>query len=100
MDFAFSFVSWLVFVDCADRCVDSRTRASGQPGAAAPFIDSAMVDRGFDVLYACQDYEFDLRAGLHSIPKRFGIGRSLLDRAAVSPRRIRGYSGAILDYAA
>jgi 4-hydroxybenzoate polyprenyltransferase len=28
--------------------------------------------------YACQDYEFDLHAGLHSIPKRFGIGRSLL----------------------
>lgn len=33
---------------------------------------------GFDVLYACQDYEFDLKAGLHSIPKRFGIARSLL----------------------
>jgi 4-hydroxybenzoate polyprenyltransferase len=33
---------------------------------------------GFDVLYACQDYEFDVRAGLHSIPKRFGISRSLL----------------------
>ena len=33
---------------------------------------------GFDVLYACQDYEFDVRAGLHSIPRRFGIARSLL----------------------
>ena len=33
---------------------------------------------GFDVLYACQDYDFDLKAGLHSIPKRFGIARSLL----------------------
>ena len=32
---------------------------------------------GFDVLYACQDYEFDLRTGLHSIPRRFGIGNSL-----------------------
>jgi 4-hydroxybenzoate polyprenyltransferase len=32
---------------------------------------------GFDVLYACQDYEFDLKAGLHSIPKHFGIARSL-----------------------
>lgn len=32
---------------------------------------------GFDVLYACQDYEFDRKAGLHSIPARFGIGRSL-----------------------
>ena len=33
---------------------------------------------GFDVLYACQDYEFDMQAGLHSIPKRFGIARALL----------------------
>jgi 4-hydroxybenzoate polyprenyltransferase len=33
---------------------------------------------GFDVLYACQDYDFDLKAGLHSIPKRFGIANSLL----------------------
>jgi 4-hydroxybenzoate polyprenyltransferase len=32
---------------------------------------------GFDVLYACQDYEFDQRAGLHSIPRYFGIGRAL-----------------------
>jgi 4-hydroxybenzoate polyprenyltransferase len=33
---------------------------------------------GFDVLYACQDYEFDVKAGLHSIPKTFGIARALL----------------------
>nr|MDQ2937501.1 putative 4-hydroxybenzoate polyprenyltransferase [Acidobacteriota bacterium] len=32
---------------------------------------------GFDVLYACQDFDFDLKAGLYSIPKRFGIARSL-----------------------
>ncbi|HEV8589005.1 MAG TPA: UbiA-like polyprenyltransferase [Pyrinomonadaceae bacterium] len=32
---------------------------------------------GFDVLYACQDYDFDRREGLHSIPARFGIARSL-----------------------
>ena len=32
---------------------------------------------GFDVLYALQDREFDARAGLHSIPQRFGIQRSL-----------------------
>ena len=32
---------------------------------------------GFDVLYACQDYDFDRRAGLHSIPRWFGIPRSL-----------------------
>lgn len=33
---------------------------------------------GFDVLYSCQDVEFDKAAGLHSIPKRFGIARALL----------------------
>jgi 4-hydroxybenzoate polyprenyltransferase len=33
---------------------------------------------GFDVLYALQDMEFDRKAGLHSVPQRFGIGRSLL----------------------
>lgn len=32
---------------------------------------------GFDVLYACQDYEFDQQAGLHSIPGYFGIAHSL-----------------------
>jgi len=32
---------------------------------------------GFDVLYACQDVEFDRAAGLHSIPKKFGIARAL-----------------------
>jgi len=33
---------------------------------------------GFDVLYACQDLEFDRREGLLSIPVRFGIPRSLV----------------------
>src|SRR5438309_7234265 len=28
---------------------------------------------GFDVLYACQDYDFDCATGLHSIPRKFGI---------------------------
>ncbi len=32
---------------------------------------------GFDVLYSCQDYEFDLRSELHSIPKALGIGSAL-----------------------
>jgi len=32
---------------------------------------------GFDVLYACQDYEFDQQAGLHSIPRYLGIRKAL-----------------------
>ena len=33
---------------------------------------------GFDVLYACQDVEYDQQAGLFSVPKRFGIADALL----------------------
>ncbi|MGC2448459.1 MAG: UbiA-like polyprenyltransferase, partial [Candidatus Sulfotelmatobacter sp.] len=32
---------------------------------------------GFDVLYACQDYDFDRSAGLHSVPRYIGISGSL-----------------------
>jgi 4-hydroxybenzoate polyprenyltransferase len=32
---------------------------------------------GFDVLYACQDVDFDRAEGLHSIPKKFGIAVAL-----------------------
>ena len=32
---------------------------------------------GFDVLYACQDFDFDLEAGLHSVPRYFGIPKAL-----------------------
>ena len=32
---------------------------------------------GFDVLYACQDRDFDAGAGLHSLPRYCGIGKSL-----------------------
>ena len=32
---------------------------------------------GFDVLYACQDYDFDRQAGLHSVPRHFGIRAAL-----------------------
>jgi 4-hydroxybenzoate polyprenyltransferase len=32
---------------------------------------------GFDVLYACQDIDFDKSAGLYSIPKKFGVAGSL-----------------------
>ena len=32
---------------------------------------------GFDVLYACQDFDFDRQTGLHSIPRHLGIVRAL-----------------------
>jgi len=33
---------------------------------------------GFDILYACQDYDFDRNEGLYSIPAQFGIKAALL----------------------
>jgi len=37
----------------------------------------ALWTGGFDVLYACQDIEFDRQAGLYSVPRRFGISKAL-----------------------
>jgi len=52
----------------------------GEIGSAVPLLLSLVVllwTAGFDVLYACQDYDFDRREGLRSIPARAGIGRAL-----------------------
>jgi len=32
---------------------------------------------GFDIIYSCQDYEFDQSEGLFSLPRRFGISGAL-----------------------
>jgi 4-hydroxybenzoate polyprenyltransferase len=32
---------------------------------------------GFDIIYSCQDYDFDRRSGLHSLPARLGIRNAL-----------------------
>jgi len=45
-----------------------------------PILLSAIVmlwTAGFDIVYACQDYEFDKESKLYSIPQRLGIERSL-----------------------
>lgn len=38
---------------------------------------------GFDIIYACQDVEFDRRVGLHALPARIGVGRALWVARAV-----------------
>lgn len=32
---------------------------------------------GFDIIYSCQDVDFDVKEGLYSIPVRFGVARAL-----------------------
>jgi 4-hydroxybenzoate polyprenyltransferase len=52
----------------------------GAIDSPAPLLLSLVVmlwTAGFDVLYACQDFDFDRREGLYSIPARFGIARAL-----------------------
>ena len=52
---------------------------AGTLSVAALLLGAAVLMwvAGFDVLYACQDVEFDRREGLFSIPARFGVGRAL-----------------------
>jgi 4-hydroxybenzoate polyprenyltransferase len=54
--------------------------AVGGRGGWEPWLLAAAIGTwvaGFDVLYACQDLEFDRAHGLRSIPVRFGVRRSL-----------------------
>lgn len=54
--------------------------AAGGPPRLEPWILGAAIGvwvAGFDVLYACQDLEFDRREHLRSIPVRFGVAGSL-----------------------
>lgn len=52
----------------------------GSIDSEVPLLLSLVVlmwTAGFDVLYACQDFEYDRKAGLRSIPARYGIKNSL-----------------------
>jgi len=55
--------------------------AAGGRGGWEPWLLGVAIGTwvgGFDVLYACQDLEFDRGHGLRSIPVRFGVARSLI----------------------
>ena len=55
--------------------------AAGGRGGSEPWLLGLAIGTwvgGFDVLYACQDLEFDRAYGLRSIPVRFGVRRALL----------------------
>ena len=54
--------------------------AAGGRAGWAPWLLGIAIGTwvgGFDILYACQDLDVDRREGLHSIPVRFGLRRSL-----------------------
>ena len=54
--------------------------------AVAPFILAFAVllwTAGFDIIYACQDMQHDIKTKLHSIPKMMGIKNSLILSSAL-----------------
>jgi len=54
--------------------------AAGGGAGAEPWLLGLAIGLwvgGFDILYACQDLEFDRGHGLFSIPTRFGVSRSI-----------------------
>lgn len=55
--------------------------AAGGRGGWEPWLLGLAIGLwvgGFDILYACQDLEFDRKQGLNSIPVKFGVPASLL----------------------
>jgi 4-hydroxybenzoate polyprenyltransferase len=74
--FAHLFLGWALAISPTAAWIAVR----GAIDSEVPLLLSLLVlmwTAGFDVLYACQDYEFDKKAGLRSIPARFGIKQSL-----------------------
>jgi 4-hydroxybenzoate polyprenyltransferase len=54
--------------------------AAGGRGGPEPWLLAIAIGTwvgGFDVLYACQDLDFDIAHGLRSIPVAFGVPRAL-----------------------
>ena len=89
-------IFWLVFYSYTKRFTWLSHFALGVSGSMAPMggwiavtgefawstvlLGAAVVAwmAGFDMIYACQDYEIDLKEGLYSMPARFGIPRALI----------------------
>jgi len=53
-------------------------RGAFEPPAFVLWFALTVWIAGFDLIYACQDVDFDRRARLHSFPARFGISAALL----------------------
>lgn len=74
--FAHLFLGWALAISPTAAWIAVR----GTIDSEIPLLLSLFVlmwTTGFDILYACQDYDFDQKAGLRSIPARFGIKNSL-----------------------
>ena len=80
----------------------SRRSADGSPPAGVRGLEPWLLGLaiglwvgGFDILYACQDVEFDRGHGLRSIPTRFGIGPAIRLSRIMHVATIVGDGGAL-----
>jgi 4-hydroxybenzoate polyprenyltransferase len=74
--FSHLFLGWALSIAPTGAWIAVR----GTLDSPIPILLSVVVmmwTAGFDVLYACQDAEFDRKSGLHSIPQKFGIAGAL-----------------------
>lgn len=74
--FAHLLLGWALAISPTGAWIAVR----GAIDSEVPILLSLLVmmwTAGFDVLYACQDFEYDKKKGLHSIPARFGIKGAL-----------------------
>src|SRR5205823_6025159 len=58
--------------------VSSRMRGSLDPRILLLTAAVTFWVAGFDIFYACQDYDFDRATRLFSVPQSFGISKALL----------------------
>lgn len=76
----FTYLCHLVLgVTCACAPVGAWLAVTGE-FAFLPLVMGAantLWVAGFDIIYGCQDYDFDRENGLHSIPARFGVRGAL-----------------------
>lgn len=70
---------FILGITLATPVVGSRIAVTGIWENVSVLLAAAVVCwvSGFDILYACQDIEFDRASGLHSIPARLGLESSL-----------------------
>ena len=63
---------------CTGRCAWLAVTGQFEFPALVMGAANTLWVAGFDIIYGCQDYDFDRQNGLHSIPVKFGVKGALL----------------------
>jgi 4-hydroxybenzoate polyprenyltransferase len=98
--------TWLchLFLGLAIGCAPAAAwiAVRGRLEAPVPWLSLAVATwiAGFDVLYALDDRDFDRKAGIHSIPARFGVPAALvisavLHAASVAALLVAGHAAGL-----